>query len=60
MIDNRAFEPDLVDFFRELVNLRVGRVAEEKRDVSVGADADDLADFGFEFALRVSIVVTQL
>ena len=44
MIDNRAFEPDLVDFFRELINLSVGRVAEEKRDVAIGADTDDLAD----------------
>ena len=38
MIDDRAFEPDIADFFRELVNLRVGRVAEEKRDVSVGGN----------------------
>ncbi len=60
MIDDGAFQADLSDFFGELVNLRMGRMAEEQRDVSVGAEVDDVADLRFQFAVIVEIVVADL
>ncbi len=38
----------------------MGRMAEKQRDVSVGAEMDDVADFRFQLAVFVEIVVADL
>ena len=60
MIDDGALQAGFVDFFGELVNLRMGRVAEKERDVSVGAEVHDVAYFWLQFAVFVEIVMADL
>ena len=60
MIDDGALQADFLNFLGEFVNLRMGRVAEKQRHVSVGAEMDDVADLRFQLAVFVKIVVADV
>src|SRR6266850_7658930 len=60
VVDDGALEADLVDFFGKLVNFRMGCMAEKERDVAVGAEVHDVADFWLQFTVLVEIIVADL
>src|SRR5581483_7613987 len=60
MIDDGFLVADSLAFFRQRVNFRMGRVAEEERDIAIVKQVDNFLDGRLELSMIIQKIMADL